>query len=129
MGRKTMGDLVRHIFSAEKRYVERLSDRPLTDTVSIPNDNLKALFGFGQSSRKALKNFVKAFPAKQWDVPNDYKILNYSVRAAPRKIINYYPRPDSRNPPLGADCYFVPIKRFGGRTPRFPVQPGHGQRV
>jgi uncharacterized damage-inducible protein DinB len=50
---KMMGDLVRHIFSAEKRYVERLSDRPLTDTASIPNDNLEALFEFAQSSRKA----------------------------------------------------------------------------
>ena len=86
---KMTGDLVRHIFSAEKRYVERLSDRPLTNTASIPNDNLEALFGFGQSGRKALKNFVKAFPAQQWDVPNDYKILNYSVRATPRKIITH----------------------------------------
>src|SRR5439155_21550822 len=30
-----VGDLVRHIFSAEKRYVERLSGRSLTDTASI----------------------------------------------------------------------------------------------
>src|SRR5438132_2543827 len=86
---ESIGDLVRHIFSAEKRYVERLSDRPLTDTASIPNDNLEALFGFGQSSQKALKDFVNVFPAQQWDFPNDYKILNYSVRATPRKIITH----------------------------------------
>jgi hypothetical protein len=55
------GDLVRHIFSAEKRYVERLSDRPLTDTASIPNDNLEALFGFGPADpRKPVKKFTKA---------------------------------------------------------------------
>jgi hypothetical protein len=40
---QTVGDVVKHIFSAEKRYIERLSDEPLTDTASIPNDNLEAL--------------------------------------------------------------------------------------
>jgi uncharacterized damage-inducible protein DinB len=86
---KSTGDLVRHIFSAEKRYVERLSDQPLTDTTSIPNDNIEALFAFSQRSREALKDFIQAFPAQQWDVPNDYKILNYSVRATPQKIITH----------------------------------------
>ena len=33
---KSVGDLVKHIFSAEKRYVERLYGRPLTDPATIP---------------------------------------------------------------------------------------------
>ena len=33
---QTVGELVRHIFSAEKRYVDRLSGRPITDTSSLP---------------------------------------------------------------------------------------------
>jgi uncharacterized damage-inducible protein DinB len=83
----TVGELVRHIFSAEKRYVERLSDRPLTDTASIPSDNVEALFRFGQQSRKELKEFVKTFPAQKWDVVKDFKILSYSLRATPKKIV------------------------------------------
>ena len=39
---ETVGELVRHIFSAEKRYVERLSGRGLTDTASTPCDNIEA---------------------------------------------------------------------------------------
>ena len=35
---QSVGDLVRHIFFAEKRYIDRLSDRPITDTASIPTD-------------------------------------------------------------------------------------------
>lgn len=40
----TVGDLVRHIFSAEKRYVERLSGRPLTDPAALPAGDPDALF-------------------------------------------------------------------------------------
>src|SRR6476660_6816384 len=40
----TVGELMRHIFSAEKRYVERLLGQPLTDTSSVPADDLEALF-------------------------------------------------------------------------------------
>jgi uncharacterized damage-inducible protein DinB len=50
---KPVGDLVRHIFSAEKRYIDRLSNRPLTDADSIPNGNVEALFQFGRQSRTA----------------------------------------------------------------------------
>ncbi len=82
-----VGDLVRHIFSAEKRYVDRLSGRPLTDTASIPNNNIEALFQFGRQSRKDLKEFVETFPAHEWDVPGEHRILNYLVKVTPRKII------------------------------------------
>ena len=60
---ESVGELVRHIFSAEKRYVERLSGRPLTDTATIPKDNIEAIFQFGQQSRKELRELVATFPA------------------------------------------------------------------
>lgn len=82
-----VGDLVRHIFSAEKRYVDRLSNRPLTDTGSIPNDSIETLFQFGRQSRKDLREFVATFPAQGWDVPQDFNILNNFLRATPRKIV------------------------------------------
>jgi uncharacterized damage-inducible protein DinB len=84
---QSVGDLVKHIFSAEKRYVDRLSNRPLTDPASIPNDNIERLFQFGGQSRKDLREFVEVFPAGDWDVPQDFNILNNFLRATPRKII------------------------------------------
>ncbi len=83
----SVGDLIKHIFSAEKRYVDRLSDRPLTDPATIPVDRLEGLFGFGQRSRKDLRSFIDALPASAWDVPHEYNILNFTVQATPRKII------------------------------------------
>jgi uncharacterized damage-inducible protein DinB len=82
---ETVGDLVRHIFSAEKRYIERLSGRPLTDTASLPNRNAEALFQFGDQSRRELGEFLTAYPASDWDRPQDFKILNYQIAATPRR--------------------------------------------
>lgn len=84
---ETVGDLVRHMFSAEKRYIERLSGKPLTDTACISKDNVEVLFQFGQQSRRELMEFVETFPAQEWDIPNDYKILDRSLRATPKKIV------------------------------------------
>jgi uncharacterized damage-inducible protein DinB len=84
---ESVGELVRHIFSAEKRYVERLSGRPLTDMASIPKDNVEALFQFSHRSRKELKELIETLPAAEWNAPQDFKILDYSVRATPHKIV------------------------------------------
>ena len=84
-----VGDLVRHIFSAEKRYVERLQNQPLTDTAAIPAHEVEMLFEFGGKSRSCLKIFVAKFPTDDWDSPQDFMILNYKTTATPRKIITH----------------------------------------
>src|SRR5258707_815405 len=68
-----VGDVVKHIFSAEKRYVERLNSQPLTDVTALPND-LEALFEFSQQSRRAFTQLLEEFPAGEWDTPRDFKI-------------------------------------------------------
>jgi uncharacterized damage-inducible protein DinB len=84
---KVVGEVVRHIFSAEKRYVERLKGLPLTDTTSIPTDDVAALFRFSRESRNDLRQLLATFPDEAWDVPRDFTILKYSIRATPRKIV------------------------------------------
>lgn len=46
-----VGELIRHIFSAETRYVDRLSGRPITDTSSVPDDNLETFFSWVNRAR------------------------------------------------------------------------------
>jgi uncharacterized damage-inducible protein DinB len=84
---QTVGDLVKHIFSAEKRYVDRLSNRPLTDPAVIPDNSIEGLFEFGALSRRDLKKFVEEFPAGDWDVPQELNPANNVLRVTPRKII------------------------------------------
>jgi uncharacterized damage-inducible protein DinB len=83
----TVGELMRHMFSAEKRYIDRLSGRPLTDTASIPNDDIEAVFQFGEQSRKELKEFVETFPAQDLDFPQEHKMQNSILTVTPRKIV------------------------------------------
>jgi uncharacterized damage-inducible protein DinB len=83
----TLGELIRHIFSAETRYVDRLSGRTIIDTGSVPTDSLDALFELGQQSRKSLKDFIETFPVQEWDVPQELKLMNSSLKATPRKIV------------------------------------------
>jgi uncharacterized damage-inducible protein DinB len=83
----TVGELVRHIFSAERRYVDRLSGRDLTDTASIPADNVDALFQFGSESRSGLRDFIATLPPGDWDAPRELTLMKTTVRASPRKIV------------------------------------------
>jgi len=83
----TVGELVRHIFSAEKRYVDRIQGVPLTDTATVPPDDVEALFGFGQQSREALRAILAAFPTERWDVPQDIQMGKHSRSVTPRKMI------------------------------------------
>src|SRR5579871_3354591 len=55
---ESVGDLLSHIFSAEKRYVERLTNRPLTDQSMLPKGNIDALFEFGRQSRNELQQLI-----------------------------------------------------------------------
>jgi len=84
---QTVGDVVRHIFSAEKRYIDRLSNRSLTDTASIPNSDVEPLFAFGRQTRADLKEFVKTLPAQDWDVPQEFNFMNNFLKATPRKLV------------------------------------------
>jgi uncharacterized damage-inducible protein DinB len=79
--------MVRHIFGAEKRYVERLNGRAVTDLSSVPTQDLEALFEFGRQSRADLRNFVATLPEAEWDRPIGMKIVKWSILASPRKIV------------------------------------------
>lgn len=84
---ETAGDVVRHIFSAEKRYVDRLSGRPLGETDSLASDNAEVLFRFGRESRQDLKNLLRVLPEGEWDVARDFTIMERSLKLTPRKIV------------------------------------------
>lgn len=84
---EAVGDLIRHIFSAEMRYVERLEGRTLSDPSTLPTDNLDSLFTFGRESRQRLRHFITTFPAEKWDVPQEFSLMDSRLTATPRKIV------------------------------------------
>ncbi len=84
---QTIGDVVRHIFSAEKRYVERLLGCEMTDTSTVSSASLDALFQLGRQSRAELEQYVAALPSQQWDETKEFSFMNKTLRATPRKLI------------------------------------------
>jgi uncharacterized damage-inducible protein DinB len=82
-----IGELVRHIFSAERRYVERCLQVPLTDTSAIAADDLDALFRFGMESRGALRQLLESFPDSEWETPREMSFGTYTRMVTPRKMI------------------------------------------
>lgn len=83
----SVGTVIRHIFSAEQRYVERLAGRPLTDTASLPVTDAAALFAFGRGSRAELRGLVESFPQAHWEEMREFVLGKTRVRATPRKIL------------------------------------------
>ncbi len=84
-----IGDIVRHIFSAEKRYIDRLTGRAVTDASSIPSQDLEALFAFGRESRADFKDYIANLPEAEWDTPIGMQIIKWSISASPRKIVTH----------------------------------------
>jgi uncharacterized damage-inducible protein DinB len=122
---ETVGDLVKHIFIAEKHHVDRLSNRPITDVSTIPGDTVEKLFAFGERSRRDLAAFVAAEPADDWDASREYEINGKIVTVTPRKFIASYLA--SRSSPLGTDSYDSAAQRHHRKFSRFSIQPGNGR--
>jgi uncharacterized damage-inducible protein DinB len=83
----TIGDLVKHIFIAEKHHIDRLSNRALTDTASIPSDSVEELVQFGRRSRRDLEEIAATRTAEDWKIPREFDILDNPVSVTPRKLV------------------------------------------
>ena len=112
---ETVGDLVKHIFIAEKHHVDRLSNRPITDVSTIPGDTVEKLFAFGERSRRDLAAFVAAEPADDWDAPREYEINGKMVSVTPRKFIAHVLLHEVRH-----WAQIATILRLNGITGNFP---------
>ena len=84
---QTVGEVVRHIFSGERRYFERLTDRALSDPSTIRTDDIDALFEFGRQCRKEFREYIKTLPNQDWDAPKQFSFMNMTMKLTPRKII------------------------------------------
>ena len=82
----TVGDIVKHVFSAELRYVQRLTDQPLTDLSAVAGDDPDALFAKGDETRRAFRHLLQSFPEEGWDTRRDLQIAGYQVTTTARKI-------------------------------------------
>jgi uncharacterized damage-inducible protein DinB len=111
----TVGDLVKHIFIAEKHHIDRLSNRTLTDTASIPSGSVEELFQFGCRSRKDLEEFVATRGAEDWQIPREFDILSNPVSVTPRKFVVHVLMHEIRH-----WAQIATMLRLNGLTPGLP---------
>jgi len=83
----TIGGLIRHIFSSELRYAERIAGVPLTDTTAVAIDDPTALFLLAAVARASFLGVIEALPTAQWIEPFEFPLLNSNVRSTPRKVV------------------------------------------
>ena len=83
----TVGEVIKHIFGAELRYVQRLEGEPLSDLAAVPADDVDELFCTGDETRQRLKQLLATMPGDAWEVPRQFTILSYQVTATPKKIV------------------------------------------
>lgn len=85
----TVRDMMKHIFSAEQRYIDRLDDKPVTDPTSIPSDSADALFAFGAQSRQNFRDYIAGYPDEAADIAMELHWGEKSLRASPRKVVTH----------------------------------------
>lgn len=83
----TVGSLIRHIFSAELRYLERIAGMPLTDASSVPADDPAALFEFGNQGRARFVQLLDTLPPAVWTTRLEFPLMNRTASASPHKIV------------------------------------------
>lgn len=85
----TVGEVVRHIFGAELRYVDRIRGRPATDVSGVPSDDVAALFDLGAESRAALVALRGEWSDDRWETEAVYPIGAFEFQGTPRKILTH----------------------------------------
>jgi uncharacterized damage-inducible protein DinB len=83
----TIGGLIRHIFSSELRYAERIAGVPLTDTTVVAIDDPNALFLLAAVGRASFMGVIETLSASEWTEPLEFPLLSSTVRSTPRKIV------------------------------------------
>ena len=112
---ETVGALIGHIFSAERRYVDRLSGRAPSSTTEMPVDAVEPLFLEGECSRRALVEWIDGCPPGDWDEMREYQVLTYRLTATPRKIVSHVLLHETRHWAQVATLLRLSGARFGFR--------------
>ena len=83
----TIGGLIRHIFSSELRYAQRIAGVTLTDTTVVGIDDPDALFLLGAMARTSFIGVVETLPSAEWTIPLECQLFGSAVRVTPRKVV------------------------------------------
>jgi uncharacterized damage-inducible protein DinB len=125
----TIGGLLNHVFWVESRHLARLEGAPVPETPGAPENDLNALFEYGDGIRANLKTFVNGagdrmnqpITFKLGSAPQEYTVLRRKLAAhiLLHEIrhfaqIAYAVRVAGLEPPGEHDYFFAPVDLVAG---------------
>jgi uncharacterized damage-inducible protein DinB len=82
-----IGELVRHIFAAEQRFIERIQSLPLSDGSDVKADDVDALFIFGRSTRRSLRQLLHHLPGERLSEAIEMKIGDRTLSVMAKTMV------------------------------------------
>jgi uncharacterized damage-inducible protein DinB len=82
-----VGELVRHIFAAEQRFIERIQSLPLSDGSDVQADDVDALFTFGRRTRRSLRQLLHHLPEERLSEAIEMKIGDRALRIMAKTMV------------------------------------------
>ena len=83
----TVGKTIDHIFLAERRFLQRLTATPLSQSTGLTGTNAAPLFDYGASVRRELEQFVNDLDPDVADDVRSFEILERTWTLTPRKML------------------------------------------
>jgi uncharacterized damage-inducible protein DinB len=83
----TVGKLIDHIFLAERRNLQRLTDTPVSDATGLTGNNAPPLFDYGSSVRRELEQFTAALDPDVADEMCAFEIRDRQWPMTSRKML------------------------------------------
>ena len=83
----TVGKLIDHIFFAERRILQRLTDAPLSPSTGLTGNNAPPLFDYGSSVRRELEQYVADLDSDVADEVRTFEVRDRSWPMSSRKLL------------------------------------------
>lgn len=83
----TVGKLIDHIFFAERRILQRLTDAPLSQSTGLTGNNAPPLFDYGASVRRELEQYVADLDVDVADEIRSFEIGERRLTMTARKLL------------------------------------------
>jgi uncharacterized damage-inducible protein DinB len=83
----TVGKLIDHIFLAERRFLQRLTETPLSESTGLTGNNAPPLFDYGSSVRRELEQFADSLDADVADEVRTFEIRDRTWQLSSRKLL------------------------------------------
>jgi uncharacterized damage-inducible protein DinB len=83
----TVGKLIDHIFLAERRNLQRLTETPLSTSTGLTASNAQPLFDYGASVRRELEQYVSGIEPEAADEMRSFEIRDRQWPMTSRKLL------------------------------------------